>query len=39
MKYKKWDKLDRSKRSSYGSVVIKQSYSPESYPELCRKKQ
>ena len=39
MKYKKWDKLDRSQRSSYSSVVIKYGYSSESYMEPCRKKQ
>ena len=38
MKQKKWKKLDKSKRSSYSSVVFKHDCSLETYLELWRKK-
>ena len=39
MKSKKWNKLDKSKRSAYSPVVFKHDYSLETYMELWRKKQ
>ena len=38
MKYKEWNKLDKSKRSSYNSVVFKHDCLLETYQELWRKK-
>ena len=37
MKYKKWNKLDKSKRSSYSPPVFKLGCSLETYLELWRK--
>ena len=38
MKHKKWNKLDKSKRSSYSPDVFKHDCSLETYLELWRKK-
>ena len=38
MKQKKWNKLDKSKRSSYSPVVFKYDCSLETYLELWTKK-
>ena len=38
MKQKKWNKLDKSKRSSHSPVVFKHGCSLETYLELWRKK-
>ena len=38
MKQKKWNKLDKSKRSSYNPVVFKHAFSLEAQLELWRKK-
>ena len=38
MKQKEWNKLDKSKRSSYNPVVFKHDCSLETYQELYRKK-
>ena len=38
MKYKEWNKLDKSKRSSYNPVVFKHDCLIETYQELWRKK-
>ena len=38
LKYKKWNKLDKSKRSSYSTVVSKHGCSLETYLELWKKR-